>query len=210
MGNETWPLGLSKEAQSFLDWLTSEDKEKIISVLLKDKETQAKKEKLKSVIQDLKDNCIKTNDYEINHRKLWKQIHLNLPTIWDFWWFKFDCFVSSGKISWPDFNRAWFDNYSYSMKEIIDLYDNLRKYLSVCWINDKNIDVNKIVQDIFSLHNDYRLSDLWSNWRSVVRWTYSSLSFGEYWNSDDFVSANLLLKMNEKFSVLNEKLDWNL
>ena len=107
MGNETWPLGLSKEAQSFLDWLTSEDKEKIISVLLKDKETQAKKEKLKSVIQDLKDNCIKTNDYEINHRKLWKQIHLNLPTIWDFWWFKFDCFVSSGKISWPDFNRAW-------------------------------------------------------------------------------------------------------
>lgn len=65
----------------------------------------------------------------------WKKIHLNLPVIWDFEWFKFNAFVSSSSMSKADFDlNQNLEEKSYSKDEICGLLSAINKFMATCGV----------------------------------------------------------------------------
>ena len=113
--------------------------------------SQEKKEKLywnrEAIIKDLKEKYLKENDAEIMGNE-WKEVHITLPAVWNFEWFKIDYFVSDKKV----------DNYYFesnpeleknlkSMKDICEILKAVNRYMAELWVEtDGDMDYEKDLQ----------------------------------------------------------------
>ena len=72
----------------------------------------------------------------------WKKVHINLPAVWKFKWFKFDYFVSDGHVKKSDFiKKPELKEKSYSKKDVSRLLQAMNQYmLELQWDSDRNID----------------------------------------------------------------------
>lgn len=96
----------------------------------------------KKILKDLAENHVKIEENKKMLGSTWKIVHIDLPAIWEFKWFKFDYFISDKWIKKADFesNRKY-RKASYSTKEISELLNAMNKYMEVFWIEtDRDID----------------------------------------------------------------------
>ena len=175
-----------RDFQSLMDWLSAEQKEKLSSLsddqamqLLETlrqehNERTEMHENVDSFVEDLKINHVKVEENVTKMWHEWKIIHIDLPSKWDFKWFKFDFFVSESN----NVNRLTVNDWSlYSMKEISGLFWAINSYLEASWKStDWNInyetelkyregeskwscEVWKIFKEITGLEYSYFLED---------------------------------------------------
>ena len=147
------PTGWDDDLKSMLECLTNEQKDRLFEMLKQDKKDRGNigNESLywnkDAILDDLIENHVYVDkDIEIEmlgHK--WKLIHINLPKIGNFEWFKFDCFVSNYGYNKKEFEfDSEYDRKFYSMDEISDLLKALNRYMRAYWVNmDENIDFKK-------------------------------------------------------------------
>lgn len=90
----------------------------------------------------------------------WKNIHINLPAVWKFKWFKFDYFVSDYSCSKAYFEKnskyenRWFEKRSYSMKEVWELLKAMNKYMQAMGVEtDWGMDYENDLK-YWEIHNE--------------------------------------------------------
>ena len=84
-----------------------------------------------AILGDLKDNYVKVEDGVEMMWYKWKKVYINLPAVWNFEWFKFDCFVwvgSETKSFLEKDHQDVIDN-SYSIKDISNLLRAMNRYM---------------------------------------------------------------------------------
>lgn len=114
--------------------------------------SQEKKEKLYwnrvAIIKDLKENYLKEKDAEMMWYK-WKEVHLSLPAVWNFKWFKLDYFVSNDFVYKEDFeSNPELEKKSKSMKQIWEILKAVNRYMAELWVeNDWDMDYENDLQD---------------------------------------------------------------
>lgn len=219
------PTGWDDDLKSMLECLTNEQKDRLFEMLKQDKKDRGNigNESLywnkDAILDDLIENHVYVDkDIEIEmlgHK--WKLIHINLPKIGNFEWFKFDCFVSNYGCNKKEFEfDSEYDKKFYSMDEISDLLKALNRYMRAYWVNmDENIDFKKdlywknkkitsntwdCLKKIIELDTDYWLRDKNLDGKKGTRacWFcgYNSSYFSEYNDYDDD-GAKLLMKISD-------------
>ena len=58
----------------------------------------------------------------------WKKVHINLPAVWKFKWFKFDYFVSDYKVWRNDFKPGLWKKL-YTINDVSKLLEAMNKYM---------------------------------------------------------------------------------
>ena len=114
----TWPNGWDEDLKLRLEWLTDEQKDKLFEILKREKIKRLMWKK-EEVFKYTKENYVQIVEgikflwYE------WKRIHIDLPAVWDFKWFKSDYFVSDENITEHDLkqNQKLKDRFSSSEKQ---------------------------------------------------------------------------------------------
>ena len=179
------PGGNDEQLKARLEWLTPEQKARLLEILKQEQEAnqetpQEKKEKLywnrEAIIKDLKENYLKKYDAEIMWFK-WKEVHLTLPAVWNFEWFKLDYFVSNDLV----YERAFESNpelekKSKSMKDIWEILKAVNRYMAELWV-ETDWDMN-YENDLQYWKTERRGCKAWDCLKDVTglnRW---------YWTSD--------------------------
>lgn len=229
------PKEWNKELKSRLEGLTPEQKDELLKILEQDKQKreesnsaclyrEAKFKDLedyeKTIIEDLKDNHVKV---EKNKKMLWYKwdiVHIDLPPIWNFGWFKFNYFISNEDIRKKSFEKnPEFEEKSYSMEEIWNLLKAFNEYMEECGIDtDDFIDYERrlknretrrnkcIAWDLLRLimvgadwYNWLKEKDVWGKDGSRAIWDFNSTDWFCYFGRlpDNFVDARLLLKLSD-------------
>lgn len=136
-----------------------------------------------------------------------KKVYIDLPAVWNFEWFKFNCFVSNGFVSDIDFERAFEKNpeieeKSYSRNDVSNLLNALNKFMTELgcekyWNRDYPED---ILNAIIWLYDAYRLSDYDVIWRMSLRAVLycdgGLCTCRERWY-DDICAAKLFLRLSD-------------
>lgn len=82
------------------------------------------------ILKNLKENYVKVEENVEMMWYKWKNVHINLPAVWEFKWFKFDYFVSNKIIYKKIFeSNLELEKKSYSMKEIWGLLKAMNRYM---------------------------------------------------------------------------------
>lgn len=158
------PTSWDDELKSRLDGLTNEQKDKLLEMLQQDKKERIKWNK-DAILKDLKKNYVKIEENAEMMWYTWKIVHINLPAIWNFKWFKFDYFVSNDPVDESTFEKGP-KNESYSKKEILNSLQKFGEYMSEYKIKTNITKVNR---------NDYDLRDYWKYvtdllWLTEIYW----------------------------------------
>ena len=100
----------------------------------KEKERKEKNLKLmwntNAILNDLKENHIKIEEDKEMMWYKWKIIHIDLPKVWNFKWFRFGYFVSNITITKEEFERdPLIEKQSYSMKDVSELLQAMNEYM---------------------------------------------------------------------------------
>ena len=107
-----------------------EDKVEVEEWVKKDKWLENLKWDTDAILDDLRKNYVKIEE---NVRMLWyewKKVHINLPAVWNFEWFKFDYFVSNDEVMKYDFERkSQLEKRSYSINDVSKLLQAMNKYM---------------------------------------------------------------------------------
>ena len=140
MANETWPQGLSDELKLFLEWLSVEQKNELLKILMKEKEERWEiKEELiwfeAGVLNDIRKNYVTIDeDVEMMWYK-WRRVHIDLPKVWNVNWFKFDCFILDMECPAEHLDEVpELIDKSYSREEITGLLRALNMYMHAYWV----------------------------------------------------------------------------
>lgn len=165
--SEANKLSMTQDDFQFLmDWLSDEQKEKL-SKLSDDKVMEfldelrqiynKKREMYRNrdlIIKDLKENHVKMEENVEMMWYKWKIFHINLPAVWNFKWFKFDCFISDKLVSKEDFKKnPKLIRQSYLVDDISNLWLSLNEYLKEYWAY---LDVNMYLRSFMNLYKSYR------------------------------------------------------
>ena len=121
------PTGWDDELKSRLEWLTDEQKDKLFEMLKQDRLDREKSMwNIDAILEDLKENHVNIEGNKEILNKKWIIMHINLPAIWKFNWFKFDCFISNylESVNLEDWNEEYKEK-SYSMEEILKFYHEI-------------------------------------------------------------------------------------
>ena len=86
----------------------------------------------------------------------WKILRINLPAAWDFWWYKFECFISDKTIEESSYDKKY-ENYSYSHDEIKNFNEEIWKYMKSLWI--KRYWYHDFPDIFYNLVRKYKLFD---------------------------------------------------
>ena len=143
----------------------------------------------------------------------WNNVHVELPALWSFNWFKFDYFVSdlSFQVDENDIkNNPELEQRLYSKSEIWEFMSAMHSYMKECWIDDlsswiswgnNNSDIYIFLEDMLNLNHleNYILQNKDKNhhatWHPRLHhMDKESESFG--W-SEDWSSYRFLLKLND-------------
>jgi len=219
------PIGWDEKLRSKLEWLSPEEKDKLLEILKQDKKERNNLgcESLywnkDAILDDLIENHVYIDeDIEIEmlgHR--WKLIYINLPKIGNFEWFKFDCFISDYSYHKKEFESgSEYDEKLYSMDEIADLLEALNRYMRAYWVNmDENVDFKKdlywknskvttdtweCLKKIIDLDRDYWLGDKdvdEMEWTRACWFCGPDSSFFSEYNDYDDDGAKLLMKLSD-------------
>ena len=166
-------------------------------------------------------NALRTNEKYVKKERAevmwheWEKVHINLPEVWKFKWFKFEYFVSDGEVTRKDFEaNPELRKRSYSMKDVWELLKAMNEFMAALGCEtdwDMNYE-NELkywetvtygcyawdcLKDITWLNSLYWLSDKNVAWRtgSRARWScIADCTFYRY--SDDYYSANLFLRLS--------------
>jgi hypothetical protein len=146
---KNWKL---EEVKLQMEDLSDKEKDELIERLLKWKEEKWSTEikpnpKLMqnptAILKDIQKNHVKVEfDKELFWVK-WRFVHLELPEVWNFKWFKFNCFISKWEPLKPGEFKANpnFENQSYSVEEIANLLKAINEYMKAYWVEtDWDID----------------------------------------------------------------------
>ena len=130
-----------------------------------------------AILEDLRKNHVIIEEDVLMMWYRWKKVHIDLPAVWSFEWYKFDCFVSYGyeKIEMQYFNREYdLKHKSFSMKEISELLQAINKYMAELqgehdeYMDYENINVVKFWNDESRKLNckawDCLRAITWLNW----------------------------------------------
>ena len=192
------------------------------------KETWAKMEKRikmqeEQIIKNIREHNVRIIS---NQEMFWvkgKIVTLDLPKVWDFKWFKFSYFVSNDVITKRNFEKiplfkkeSKFEKQSYTLKEICDLMEALRKFIEESDLHEdygmdyekelkywetqtEKCKIWKALKSILWLDDTFWLKDKNVDWKekSRVWWDCQfSLSAFNYCVDND-CKWKLLLKVNE-------------
>lgn len=180
-------LNLSSEfnwdAKAELEKLSDKQKHKLLEQLIFGKKQRNRLQyrglssEVKTILEDLKNNYVKIDDDKEMLWYKWKFIHVDLPAVWEFEWFKFDFYLSNEWLSKKDFENLNCDDLLYSMEDISLLLNAIRRYIKAKWIDiDEYVDYEKELKDweywwyqseawdclkeITGLNRDYWLKDI--------------------------------------------------
>lgn len=148
----TWPNGWDEDIKKRLEWLTDEQKEEMLKLLIDEKKAKKskklweKKEKLKwkkeKILENLKKNNIKVTKNVESMWYKWKVINIHLPAIGSFKWFTTSFFISDEKVNYLELEKH--QNRRKLTKDInyiAKLLKALQDYMKEKWVNmDKGID----------------------------------------------------------------------
>lgn len=126
-----------------------------------------------AILQDLKINYVKIDDDVEMMWYKWKNFHIKLPAVWNFEWFKFDCFVSDDEIYKSEFEYSWLWNSSYSIIEILELFQAFNKYMNELGIN-MDWDITDWDRKYFEYDLEYwgwgrRTSEAWDFLKEIMK-----------------------------------------
>jgi len=121
-------LYFDDDVQFYLDYLTE-----WISNFIKETEENSEVTRLiwneEAVIEDLRNNHVRIEKKKEIFGKKWTIIHIELPAIWDFKWYKFDWFISKEKVKTSSVKAdSEIEEASYSAKEIDGLLHAIFEY----------------------------------------------------------------------------------
>ena len=161
----------------------------------RNKELYWNKEK---ILENLKENCVKVEEKVEMMWYKWKKVHINLPAVWKFKWFKFDYFVSNESVRKYDFKKgSELENKSYSMKEVWELLKAMNRYMKAMGVEtDWEMNYEK---DLRYWETDNYSCIAWDWLKQVV------LLDDEYWLKDCDVAwyENLHVNLVCKFFYCN-------
>ena len=168
-----------------------------------------------AILNDLKENYVITEENAEMMWYWWKKVHINLPAVWNFEWFKFDYFVSYNPVLRDTFESdSELEKKSYSMNEISKLLQAMNKYMiELLGANDGDMDYEdelkywetdnyrckawNCLKAITWLNKLYWLKDKRVDWRENPRaiWAciYDNCFFAR--GSNDDSHANLFLRL---------------
>ena len=174
------PTGWDDELKSRLEWLTDEQKDKLFEMLKQDRLDREKSMwNIDAILEDLKENHVNIEGNKEILNKKWIIMHINLPAIWKFNWFKFECFISNylESVNLEDWNEEYKEK-SYSMEEILKLYEAIIKYMKEHWVDADEYDAHEYLLKITWLDDDldddsFRLKDEDKHGLPIDRMPYS-------------------------------------
>lgn len=153
------PTGWNDKLNSIMEEyknLSDEEKHQLFKLLKQDKLDREKSMwNIDAILEDLNENYVNIEGNKEMLNKKWIIMHINLPAIWKFNWFKFDCFISdcSGEVLLEDWNEEYKEK-SYSMEEILKLYEAIIKYMKEYWIDADEYDARGYLLTITWLDDD--------------------------------------------------------
>lgn len=163
------PTGWDDEKRTNIQELTGEKKSEISETLFWNKE---------AILKDLKEHHVKIEENAEMMWFKWKKIRLELPAVWNFEGFKFDCFVSDESIEKKSIEKKFFlkkesklEEKSYSMQEIWELLEAINTYMKELWIDsDENMDYKNDLQtrEKGKFHRDVPKSKAWNYLKSII------------------------------------------
>jgi hypothetical protein len=117
------------------------------------------------LVEDLKKKHVKIEENVEMKWYEWKILHIDLPTKWDFKWFRFDFFVSESN----NVNSLMINNWKlYSMKEISGLFWAINSYMKASWVDiDWDIDYEKDLKYRERKNNKW-CSEAWKIFKEIT------------------------------------------
>ena len=168
-----WPINVSNDNSNELNLIVgnlSDEKRNELYLILK----QDREKKKQLMLKDFEENHVKIEENMEMFGERWKIIHINLPSVWDFGWFKFDFFVSDRIVWKEDFEGKQLEKQSYSRREVADLLEALNKYMEACWVDwDGEVDYEQYANVYGKRCYD---SEAWKFLRKKIK--------RDYWLSD--------------------------
>jgi len=133
------------------------------------------------ILNDLKENHVKVEENAEMMWCKWKKVHIDLPAVWDFEWFKFDYFISDEAVYKRDFEKkSELEEKSYSMSDISKLLQAMNRYMiELKGKNDWDMDYEKELK--YWETEKYRC-DTWDCLKAITWLDYW------YWLSDKDVA----------------------
>lgn len=199
-------LGYPDEGlKSRLTWLTDNQKYQLLKMLQQELVQKFGVEYLfwnkEAILNDLKENHVQIKENEEMFGYKWKIVHLDLPAVGGFKWFKFDYFVSESSVRKNEFEKDLnLEERSYSMDDIWRLLWAVNEYMKEFgveaaeiknqngyfkyWIRGNfNFNAWNYLKELLWLNKQYRLSDKNIAWKgSRITWdcSYDDCSFDSY------------------------------
>lgn len=137
------PTGWDVELKSIMGWLSDKKRDELLEMLKQDKRERERR-KEREILEDLRDNHVKIEESKEVLGNKWKNVHIDLPAVWNFKWFNFDFFLSDDVFSDKDFKKEKnYEEMSYTMEELSELLESLRGYMIACWVPVKYVDHHK-------------------------------------------------------------------
>ena len=228
MKNPNTPTGWNDKINSILEQrneLSDRGQSELLEILKQDKEEKERKQTVTNTIRnnpilnDLKENHIKIEeDVEMMGYK-WKVVHIDLPAMWNFEWFKFDYFVSNKSVDKENFeSKSELKEKSYSMSDISTLLQAMNRYMVECWwwkyctdkYDDYKKELNFVESNRDSCYAWYYLTlitwlDSWHWLSDTVAWKkdlravwqcHDNICAFDREDGDEFIEHNLFLKLS--------------
>lgn len=138
----------------------------------------------REILKDLRENHVKVEENVEMMWYKWRKVYIDLPSVWNFWWFKFGYFVSDDWCSRSEFeSNQELKERSYSVEDVSWLFKAVNEYMKELSI-ETDWDMN------------YK-TDLWqkkTNKRNCFAWNYLKNIAGlddVYWLNDEEKEKNL-------------------
>ena len=219
MRNPNTTTDWNENSKLWFEWLSGENEIEILTTLQQDKDYEVKENLIwntDAILEDLKKNCVtvEPKDTEMMWYK-WKKVHINLPAVWNFEWFKFDYFVSNEAVKKDNFeNKQELEKESYSMENIAELLQAINKYMTeLQGTNEEEMDYEnelkyrktgryfcftwEYLKAISWLNKSYWLNDKYIEWKKDSRAVRDCTEDQLFFNHFNYGIANLFLKCSD-------------
>ena len=144
----------------------------------------------------------------------WKKVHINLPKVWKFEWYKFDYFVSDFSLTKKNFEKNHeLEKKSYSMNDVSNLLKAMNEFMAALecktdwdmkyeselryWERDTwRCYAWEYLKAITWLNSWYWLSDK-EEWRYHVLWILTMIECYFYPNDINYCDGRLFLRLSD-------------
>lgn len=90
-----------------------------------------------AVLEDMKKNYIDIEENQEMLGKKWCVVHIDIPAVWDFKWFKFDFFISEDRITPKEFElNPEYEKNSCSFQDSKKILEAIAGYMREYWVEN--------------------------------------------------------------------------